>query len=140
MRSESFTEVDQGELQLSRAPKQADLPLSTILKRATLMDAINLCIAESGLEDKEIYIPLGIDPGHWTCIRKGSKHFPASRLEKLMDICGNDIPLVWLANKRGFELRPLLSDLEAKLEAEKARNADLVKENSILRDIAQGRR
>jgi len=55
---------------------------------------------------------LGIDAGHWTRISKGEAHFPQEKLNALMDFCGNEVPLIWLADRRGYELKPLMTSLE----------------------------
>lgn len=83
-----------------------DIPDSIVVKQADMNKAIQLCINASGLEEKEIYIPLGIDSGHWTRICKGQNaHFPPNKLGPLMDLCGNEVPLRWLAMHRGYDLK-----------------------------------
>ena len=70
----------------------------------SFMAAIGLCISSSGLEDTEIVLTLEIDAGHWTRIKRGDAHFPPNKLVPLMELCGNDIPLRWLAMRCGYEL------------------------------------
>jgi hypothetical protein len=56
-----------------------------------------LAIQASGLDDKEVYLSLGIDAGHWSRIRKGEAHFP---MDKIADFCrcvGNRVLPEWLA-------------------------------------------
>jgi hypothetical protein len=71
-----------------------------------------LSIAASGRDDKQIYGPLDIDAGQWSRIRSGAAHFPMTKYTPFAQLVGNDIPLQWLAFKRGYELKPLASDLE----------------------------
>jgi hypothetical protein len=108
--------VEQGHLLLSRADAKPEVPLTMILQRKTLLGAINLCIELSGLEAKEIYLPLGIDAGHFTNLRKGQGHFPTDKISDLMDLCGNEVPLVWQAHQRGYGLVVLKSEAERLLE------------------------
>lgn len=104
-----------------------------------MLGAINLCIDVSDLEDKEIYLALEIDSGHFSNIRKGKGHFPTNKLDDLMTLCGNEIPLIWLARKRGKGLHMLLTEAERLLAEERARRAEIERENRILRDVLQGR-
>lgn len=118
--------VEQGRLLLARAPKGGEVSLDVIAKRKDLLSAINLCIDVSGVEDKEIYLALGIDPGHWSNIRKGKKgcYFPTNKLDDLMTMCGNEIPLIWQALKRGKGLHLLQTEAEKQLHAERDRRIE----------------
>ena len=94
-----------------------------VRSQPTLMAALGLAQTVAGLDDKQLYGPLGIDHAQWSRIKGGSANFPLNKLDEFMTLVGNNIPLQWLSFKRGFELRPLRSDLErrvAELEAELA--------------------
>lgn len=88
--------VEQGQLPLARKPAEADVSIGIIERKKDLLAAVNLCMDVSGLDDKEIYMALGIDAGHFSNIRKGKSgcNFPINKLNELMDLCGNDIPLI----------------------------------------------
>lgn len=90
-----------------------------IRQQGTLLAAIKLCISMAGFDsDKEVFLPLEIDAGHWSRICKGDAHFPVDKLTALMDLCGNEAPLLWLINARGYEpssLRAKESETETKL-------------------------
>lgn len=58
---------------------------------------------------------LGIDAGHWSRIMKGDANFPQDKLCELMDICGNEAPLIWLCDVRGYELKKKESEMEKEL-------------------------
>ena len=73
----------------------------------------------SGLEEKEIYIALGIDAGHWTRIMKGEAHFPINKLNEFCDLIGNEVPLIWWAHSRGKGLHLLETESERQLKAER---------------------
>lgn len=117
MRSKNLKSVDHPELPLARKADRIDIPLDLVLKQPTLSAAIALCVQASGLEEKEVYLPLEIDAGHWTRITKGDAHFPVNKLNGLMDLCGNEAPLMWLANSRGYGLVILKTEAERRAEA-----------------------
>jgi len=50
-----------------------------------------------------------------------------------MELVGNDIPLIWLAHRRGYELKPLLSTLEQQLAAERAARLEAERELEIIK-------
>lgn len=115
---------DQQELPLGRKATPIALDPILIHRQPNALAALNLMINASGLEDKEIYLPLGIDAGHWTRIRQGSANPPLNKLDELIDLCGNDAFLEYVAHRRGFGLVPLRSELERQLEEERARRLE----------------
>lgn len=106
-----------------RTPAPEEISIDVIARKRDLLAAINLCIDISGLDDKEIGLALGIDAGHFSNIRRGKPgcNFPLSKLDDLMNLCGNEIPLIWQAVKRGKGLHMLKSEAEKQLLAERAR-------------------
>ena len=116
MRSEILNTFDQRELALSRKADSMTVPLELVIKQPSLSGAIALCVQLSGLEEKEVYLSLEIDAGHWTRIMKGDAHFPVNKLNALMDLCGNEAPLLWLANSRGKGLVLLKTEAERRAE------------------------
>lgn len=123
------------------ADPQASLPLkrpvqvidpALVLAQPTLLGAVKLCISMGGFEaDKQVYGELGIDAGHWSRILRGDAHFPLDKLMPLMDLCGNEAPLIWLVHRCGYEPRSLrkreteteraLREANEQLEAERAK-------------------
>lgn len=91
------------------------------MKQKDFLGALNLCMNTSGLEDKEIYMALDIDPGHFSNIRKGKPgaNFPPNKLNDLMNLCGNEIPLTWMAHSRGKGLVVLESESQRQLRIER---------------------
>ena len=118
---------------------QVKVDKSLIHRQKSLLSAIALCAQAAGLQDKELYLPLGIDASHWSRIIKGDAHFPLERLGPLMDLCGNEAPLEWLAFSRGYELRALETELERQVREERERSARLEDENRLLREMLVGR-
>ncbi len=112
MKSKNEPVIDGQETIPMKRPMQP-IDIDTLSMQKTLMKALSYCITVSGIEDdKQIRMELGIDAGHWTRIMKGEAHFPLNKLNHLMDYCGNEAPLYWLAENRGYELTPKESELE----------------------------
>jgi hypothetical protein len=140
MASNNLRVVDgQGELALTRAPQQAVVADEVVRAQPSFKAALRLAANVSGLEEKEIYIPLKIDASHWTRIMNGQAHFPDDKLEAFMDLVGNEIPLQWLAHRRGKGLHMLLTEAERLLYAERSARERVEAENKLLRDLVQGR-
>jgi predicted XRE-type DNA-binding protein len=143
-RSSSLSELEQGALLLARSPRALAyeaVSQDVIATRRDLLAAINLCIDVSGLDDKEISLSLGIDPGHFSNIRRGKAgcNFPLTKLDDLMTLCGNEIPLTWQAMKRGKGLHMLETESQRLLREANEREAKLLDENRLLREVIQGR-
>lgn len=128
-------------LRLVRAPQAVDPSL--VIAQPTLLGAIKLCISLGGFEgDKQVYGPLEIDASHWTRIARGEAHFPVDKLTALMDLCGNEAPLIWLTHSRGYDpssLRKRESETERALRlANEALDAERVK-NRVLIEALHGK-
>lgn len=126
---------------------QVELPLEpldfrVVRKQSSLCSAVALCAAVSGKPDKQIYSELGIDPGHWSRIRKGDAHFPLDKLSDLMDICGNEAPLLWLAHHRGYDVDSMhrrQTETERQLEAERAARIEAEQKLELLKEVLRDR-
>lgn len=129
--------MDQIDLQLKM--EMTPIDASVIARMGTLTQAVMLCQQLAGLDDKELCKALGIDAGQWSRIKTGQAHFPQERLCKLMDVCGNEAPLLWLAFHRGYELRPRLTEVEKQLVIERREKQRVEDENKLLRSMLIGR-
>lgn len=143
-RSTLLSEAEQGVLLLARSPRALPsdaVSVDVISSRRDLLAAINLCIDVSGLDDKEVALALGIDAGHFSNIRRGKSgcNFPLTKLDDLMTLCGNEIPLTWQALKRGKGLHMLENEAQRLLREANERAAKLLDENRLLREVIQGR-
>ena len=108
----------------------------------TMTAAIRLCQQMSGLDDKEIAGKNGIvaDVAQWSRITRSCQHyFPQDKLGALMDVCGNEAPLIWLARSRGYELVPLETEMERRLRLEHEKADELERENALLKKLLIGR-
>ncbi|MBC2768578.1 transcriptional regulator [Pusillimonas minor] len=140
MRSKNMNPVAYPELALARKAEKVDVPMQLIERQSTMAGAIALCVQVSGLEDKEVYLSLGIDAGHWSRIMKGDAHFPVNKLCDLMDLCGNEAPLKWLASHRGYGLVMLKTEAQRRIE-ELESQLNKERERRIwAEDMATGRR
>lgn len=114
-----LTEVADPQIPLGLRREPTAVDLSLVRAQPTLLAAIKLCISLGGFQDeKQVYGALGIDAGHWTRIMRGEAHFPVNKLTELMDLCGNEVPMLWLIHARGYDvatLRRLESENERKV-------------------------
>jgi hypothetical protein len=129
----------QGELPLTRAPRAQPVADEVIRACKTFLDALNLQMNISGLEDKELYIPLGIEASHWSRIRKGEFHFPLNKLEQCCDLCGNEVALTWWAWKRGKGLHMLETETQRLLRLANEALDEERKKSAVLLAALQGR-
>lgn len=124
-----------------------EVDIRLVRQQRTLLAAIKLCISLAGFEsEKEVYMPLGIDPGHWSRIVRGEAHFPIDKLPDLMDLCGNEAPLLWLIEERGYDidsLRRRETELERELrlarEEIERMQAERTAERRLLSEVLAGR-
>lgn len=131
------------ELIAKNKPEPVDIPLDLIRRRTSFIKAVQLAIDTSGLEDKEIYGELELDAAAFSRIRKGTAWLPQDeRLVRFLDVVHNDIPLIWLAEARGYDwstIRKKRSATERRLEEVERENADLRRLLSLKLEI-EGRK
>jgi hypothetical protein len=143
-RSTLLNPVEQGRLLLAstpRSPAGEEVSYQSIARKKTLLDAVNYCIEVSGLDDKAIAISLGIDAGHFSNIRKGKagSNFPLTKLDDLMTLCGNEIPLVWQALRRGKGVHLLEGEAERQLREERELRMEAEKKLQYLEGLYRAR-
>lgn len=129
----------QGELPLARAPKPEPVAIEVIQAQRSFSGALCLAVNISGLEEKEVYIPLKIDASHWTRIMKGDANFPVDKLNDLCDLLGNEVPLIWWARSRGKGLHLLKSEAERQLADEHEARLKAEEQVKLLRELLQGK-
>jgi len=112
-----------------------DTMIEKISEIKTFMQSVRSCIFQAEMTHKYVYIELGIDASHWSKMMQGLAHFPPEKLIPLMTLCGNHIPLHWLAYQSGFELRALPRALEKAIEEKNKRIEILENKNAILEEI-----
>ena len=140
MASNNYSPVeDQGELCLARSPNRSDCAVETIRAQRTAAAAFTLACSWSGLEDKEIYITLGIDAGYFSNIKKGKATLQADLIRQFCDVVGNTIYPEWQAYQVGCTLVVIKTEAERRAEVAEQRAAALDAENKLMRQLLQGK-
>lgn len=119
-------------------PTQISLPVhvteAEVAREKTLGAAIELCAKVAGFEmDKQLQGELGVDKGQFSRWQNGTEGIVWPKFSRLMDLCGNDAPLLWMLYQRGYDLGSL-----RKRETETERENRLLREeNAALRRVLQ---
>jgi hypothetical protein len=127
------------QLPLARAPAQPEVAIELVRAQRTAAAAISLAVAVSGLEDKEVYLPLGVDAGYWSNIKKGKATLQADLLRPFCALVGNTVYPEWLAFQVGCTLVMVKTEAERRAEEAQARAQVLETENTLLRQLLQGK-
>lgn len=118
---------------------QISLPVATdldaITRKKTLGAAIELCAELGGYAlDKQLASELGADKSQFSRWLSGEEGIKWPKLAHLQDVCGNDVPTLWMMHDRGWDLHSF-----RKQESETERqNRELREENTALRRVLQG--
>ena len=105
-----------------------------IAREKTLGNAIELCAKLAGFSlDKELQQQLETDKAQFSRWQNGTEGIVWPKFAKLMDVCGNDAPLLWMLHQRGYDLHSV-----RKRESETERQNRLLREeNAALRRVLQ---
>jgi hypothetical protein len=116
------------------------LDIEQVRRQPSMTKAIALTVAIGGFQnDKDFCRRISIDPAVWARIKNGEAHFPQDRYEDLFDECGNEAPLIWLADRRGYSLTPLESEMERRERIQRERAEKLEAENALLKGLLVGK-
>jgi hypothetical protein len=113
-----------------------------VLREQSLGGAIDLCAKAAGMAPKEIQDALKTDKAQFSRWTKDGEGIVWDKLERLMDWCGNDAPILWMLQRRGYDLASL-----RKQESETERELRIAREqleqerlkNRVLVDALNGR-
>lgn len=90
-----------------------------LARKKTLGAALELCAEIGGFPlDKTLQQQLGVDKAKFSRWNSGAEGIVWPKFTKLMDACGNDAPLLWMLQERGYDLSSLRkreSEIEKKL-------------------------
>lgn len=111
-----------------------ELSVAEVARERTLGGAIGLCVKAAGLEPKQVQADLKLDKAQFSRWESGAEGITWPKLAALMDRCGNEAPLLWMAHTRRYDLASLRK-LESEVERE---NRLLREENAALRRVVQG--
>lgn len=118
---------------------QAALPIVTVnaaevARKASLGAAIDLCAELGGYVPKQVTAELGLDKAQWSRWTSNQEGVNWPKLVALMDLAGNDAPLLWMCHARGYDLHAMRKR-ETELERQ---NRLLREENEALRRVVRG--
>lgn len=107
-----------------------------IAREKSLGGAISLCAKAAGLEPKQVQDALKADKAQFSRWTDDKEGIVWAKFTALMDACGNDAPLLWMLNQRGYDLSSLrkqetetqkaLRQAQEELAREKLKNQALV--------------
>jgi hypothetical protein len=125
---------DQLELMGGSKPLHAQQPFSedVIYRQPDMLSALHLAVQVSGLDEKQIYLPLGLDKAQWSRILSGHAHFPTNKWEQLISLLDNEIPLIWLAHRLGKGLHNLEDAKDKTIREQGEKIAELQREIATL--------
>lgn len=132
-------DVEQGELALARYAESNEVPVEMIRRQKTAAAAFALACQSSGLEDKEIYLSLGIDAGYFSRIKAGTATLQADNVSQFCQIVGNTIYPEWQAYQIGCTLVQIESEAERRARAAEERAKTAESENKLMRQLLAGR-
>jgi len=118
---------------------QVSLPVEIrpeeVARKQSLGDAIQLCAELAGFGlDKSLQQRLDVDKAQFSRWQSGTEGIVWPKFARLMDVCGNDAPLLWMLHQRGYDLHSV-----RKLESVTERDNRLLREeNAALRRVLQG--
>jgi transcriptional regulator with XRE-family HTH domain len=84
-----------------------DVSVSEISRQQSLGAAISLCAHVAGFSGKEIQSALKLDKAQWSRWESGGEGVVWEKLCALMGYCGNDVPLLWMLHRLGYDLNSL---------------------------------
>lgn len=129
----------QSELALARAPQNVEVPIEMIRNRKNKGAAFTLACDASGLDDKEIYLPLEMDKAQFSRIKSGTANLDDDLLTKFCSIVGNRIYPEWQAYQVGCTLVMIKTEAE-RIAEEATRRAEAAEaENRLMRQLLAGR-
>ena len=112
-----------------------DIRPEEVARKHSLGEAIQLCAELAGFGlDKELQQRLDVDKAQFSRWSSGTEGIVWPKFSRLMDVCGNDAPLMWMLHQRGYDLH---SVHKLKSETEKI-NDRLREENAALRRVLMG--
>jgi hypothetical protein len=117
-----------------------EVPISEVVRKPSLGRAIEYCAELAGYSyDKELEAALAkhgvkVDATQLTRWKQGGEGIKWDKFAGLMDVCGNDAPLMWMNHARGWDLNSM-----RRRESELERELRLAREEiTALRRVLKG--
>jgi hypothetical protein len=130
---------DQSELALVREAQSVNVPIEMVRIQKNAAAAFTLACTASGLDDKEIYLALGIDAGYFSNIKKGKATLQADLIAEFCKLVKNTVYPEWQAYQVGCTLVMIKTEAERRAEEAEQRAAALSAENKLMRQLLAGR-
>ena len=134
-----MTTVEHPELALVREPNKVAVPIELVRSKKTSAAAFTLACDTSGLEDKEVYMALGIDAGYFSNIKKGKATLQGDLVAEFCRLVGNSIYVEWHAYQVGCTLVMIKSEAERRAEAAEARAAEAERKLAFAKELLGSR-
>jgi hypothetical protein len=116
----------------------SEITAQEVAREATLGGAMSLCAKAAGLAPKEVQDSLKTDKAQFSRWTDDKEGIVWSKLAALMDLCGNDAPLLWMLNARGYDLNSLRkkeTELQQKLRMAEERIKAMEHEREVERNL-----
>lgn len=120
----------------------SEVTAQEISREKSLGGAITLCVKAAGMEPKQVQAELGLDKAQFSRWESGQEGIVWPKFISLMDACGNDAPLLWMLQQRGYDLSSLRkqeSETERALRVAKEELARERLKNQALVEALTGR-
>lgn len=110
-----------------------------VARKQSLGSAIELCAELAGFSlDKELQQTLDVDKGQFSRWQSGQEGIKWEKFAALMNVCGNDAPVLWMLYQRGYDLHSLRkreTETEQKLREAEERIRKLEEEARVKADF-----
>lgn len=103
---------------MSQLALPVSVSLAEIERKKTLGQVLTLTYEAADLTPKEVCYRLGCNKAQLSRWEGGAEGIIWPKFNDLMDVCGNDVPVLWMAHQRGFDLHAMRrreSELEQRL-------------------------
>lgn len=113
-----------------------------VARERTLGGAIDLCLKAAGLAPKQAQDALKADKAQFSRWTAGAEGIVWSKFVGLMDLCGNDAPLLWMLHDRGYDMasvRRQETETQRKLREANERIELLLHDKRVLTEALHGR-
>lgn len=122
----------------------SEVTAQEVAREKTFGGAIDLCRKAAGLEPKQLTDSVRtsenkpVDKAAWSRWVNDVEGVEWGKLTQIMDACGNDAPLLWMLNARGYDLSSLRrkeTELELELRKANERIAQMEHDHEVERNL-----
>jgi len=131
---------DQSELALVREAQSVNVPIEMVRIQKNAAAAFTLACTASGLDDKEIYLALGIDAGYFSNIKKGKATLQADLIADFCKLVKNNVYPEWQAFQVGCTLVMIKTEAERRAEVAEKRAQEMEMKYRVLMETFHVRR